>query len=155
MNERKEWAKPHRVRTRICPGQERGRKLTDSITHSVPANNTVTLANPFPLLHIPRPISAKISLAFAVVEIAPMACCCCRMRGSSYANEEDISEMKAPIPKPTVRKCHQHKAYKEWATIITRREGGQAQYAPMPAAMTVFAMQDSIPVCMKFCILLF
>ena len=38
--------------------------LTDSIMHSMPANNAPTFPNPFPLVHIPFPISLKTSLAF-------------------------------------------------------------------------------------------
>lgn len=72
--------------------------LTDSITHSIPANSAPTLPNPFPLRHIPRPISLKISRAF---------CCVlrfCRSSGSSYANDELMSEKKPPMANPSRRK---------------------------------------------------
>lgn len=72
--------------------------LTDSITHSIPANNAPTLPNPLPLVHIPLPISLNISFAFCPV-FKP-ACVCCRSIGSSYANDADIKEKNAPMPKP-------------------------------------------------------
>ena len=69
--------------------------LTDSITHSIPANSAPTFPKPFPLLYIPCPISLKIARAF---------CCVfrdCRSIGSSYANDELMSEKNAPMTKPT------------------------------------------------------
>jgi hypothetical protein len=72
--------------------------LTPSITHSVPAKSAPTLPKPLPLLHIPFPMSLKISFAFCPV-FRP-ACVCCRNNGSSYANEADIREKNAPIAKP-------------------------------------------------------
>lgn len=72
--------------------------LTDSITHSMPANRAPTFAKPFPLRHIPLPISLKISEAFCVVDNAPVVCC--RSSGSSYAKDADINEKNAPIAKP-------------------------------------------------------
>lgn len=69
---------------------------TDSITHSMPANNAPTLAKPLPLRNMPRPISLNISEAFCVLVI------CARASGSSYANDEDMSEKKAPIAKPVM-----------------------------------------------------
>lgn len=41
--------------------------LTDSITHSMPANSAPTLPKPLPLVHMPFPISFMIWLAFCVV----------------------------------------------------------------------------------------
>lgn len=70
------------------------------MTHSMPANSAPTFPNPLPLLHIPFPISLKTAPAFCVVFIP--ACDCCRRIGSSYAKEADISEKKAPIPKPMI-----------------------------------------------------
>ena len=88
-------------RARYCCEIERQRlpmdvkcSLTDSMTHSIPANKVPTLANPFPLLHIPRPISLNISFVFCVVFKF------CRRRGSSYAKEEDIMEKNPPMANP-------------------------------------------------------
>lgn len=72
--------------------------LTDSITHSIPANNAPTFPKPFPLRHIPFPISLKTSRAFCAVFNPD--CDCWRKRGSSYANDEDMREKNAPITSP-------------------------------------------------------
>ena len=64
------------------------------MTHSIPAYKAPTLLKPFPLLHIPRPISLNISTDFCVVFKF------CRNNGSSYANDEDINEKNPPAAKP-------------------------------------------------------
>lgn len=73
-------------------------ELTDSITHSMPAKSAPTFPKPFPLRHIPLPISLNISDAFCVLDRL------FRMSGSSYANEEDIREKKAPIATPVIQR---------------------------------------------------
>lgn len=72
------------------------------MTHSIPANSAPTFPKPFPLLHIPLPISLNISRAFWVLVIA--ACDCARKYGSSYAKDADMREKKAPMPRPMEHK---------------------------------------------------
>ena len=62
----------------------------------MPAKRAPTLPKPFPLRHILRPISLKISDVFCAVVSD------CRISGSSYANDADMSEKNAPMAKPVV-----------------------------------------------------
>ena len=80
-------------------GEDDVNNMPPSMTHSMPANSAPTLPNPLPLLHIPLPMSLKISRAFWVLFIP--ACDCARKYGSSYAKDVDIREKKAPMPRPT------------------------------------------------------
>ena len=119
---------------RELDGQQRSQRTrknhprTDSITHSIPAYKAPTLPNPFPLLHIPRPISLKISMLFCVVFRF------CRRSGSSYANDEDIKEKNPPAAKPN--KC--------FRTDIADTKVD----VPRTPAMVVFPTHDSIPAVM-------
>ena len=63
----------------------------------MPANKAPTFAKPLPLLYMFLPISLNISEAFCVV--VKLA----RAKGSSYANEADIIEKKAPMANPVVK----------------------------------------------------
>lgn len=109
---------------------------TDSITHSMPANSAPTFPNPFPVVHIPLPISRNTAPAFCVV--FRLAWVCCLSSGSSYANEADMSEKKAPIPKPVQSNC------KGYPRATEGRHDDQN--IPAPPASTVFTAQDSIAI---------
>lgn len=87
------------------------------MTHSIPANKDPTLPNPFPLLHIPRPISLNISFVFCVVFKF------CRRRGSSYAKEEDIIEKNPPIAKP-LRQSVTRSAYADGGVHTSNTSNG-------------------------------
>ncbi|KAF8706729.1 hypothetical protein RHS03_04734, partial [Rhizoctonia solani] len=72
--------------------------LTPSIQHSTPEYNAPTLANPLPDRHIPRPVLLKNSDVFWRVDM--LASVFSLFIGSSMANDELISEKKAPKAKP-------------------------------------------------------
>jgi hypothetical protein len=72
--------------------------LTPSIQHSTPEYSAPTLANPLPERHIPRPVLLKNSDVFWRVLI--LASAFNLFMGSSIANDELISEKKAPRAKP-------------------------------------------------------